>query len=181
MHTYISILRGINVSGQKMIKMDALRILYENLNFANVQTYIQSGNVIFQDRGTDTSILEGKIAGMIREKFSYDVPVMVIRLVDFETVYLNNPFLIIGGKDIGFLHVTFLGQVPDQTGIANLNGDFGRDEFAIQDKVVYLYCPDGYGRTKLSNSFFESRLKVTATTRNWKTVAQLTQMARLIR
>lgn len=180
MQTYISILRGINVSGHKIIKMDALKKMYEDAGFKKVKTFIQSGNIIFQDKETDIKTLEEKIAEKIKITFLFDVPLIVKSLNEFETIFLNNPFIKEKHKDIIKLHVTFLALKPDKSNIEKLKGDFGNDEFIITDSAIYLFCPENYGNTKLNNNFFESKLKVTATTRNWKTVTELVNLAKTI-
>ena len=182
MTTYISILRGINVSGQRMIKMDALRKLYMDLKFENVQTYIQSGNVIFQSKETDSKNLEKKIAQEIFKTFSFEVPVIVMDIRELKSVVKNNPFLDDKAKDHAFLHVTFLSAEPEKEKFDKLPKEqYLPDEFELVGKAIYLYCPNGYGNTKLTNSFFESKLKVVSTTRNWKTTNELLNIAEKIR
>ncbi len=177
MLSFISILRGINVSGHNMIKMEALKTLFQNLGFNDVRTYIQSGNVIFQAGENDTEEMAAKIRQKIKETFGFEVPVLVLEQSLMQNIYLNNPFLksrITAEGSLSplpHLHVTFLAKQLLPENMGKLQGlQFAPDEFVIMDKVVYLFCPNGYGRTKLTNSFFESKLKVTATTRNWKTV-----------
>ena len=178
MKTYISILRGINVSGHKKIKMDALRNIYDALKFKSVRTYIQSGNVIFKTRETDCPVLEKKIARKIAEEYNFDVPIMVKDLEELTVVIKNNPFVNKRKEDVSKLHVTFLSQTPEQANIDKIkSGLFTPDEFLLSGKTVYLFCPDGYGRTKLTNTFFENKLKIVATTRNWKTVNELVKMS----
>ena len=151
---YISMLRGINVSGQKIIRMEELASLYESLGFKNVRTYVQSGNVLFDSPLTDGTKLTRLIADRIK------------------------PFLKERGIDPARLYVTFLSEVPDLEALNLLRTvKDEHDEFRIAPKEVYLHCPDGYGRTKLSNNFFEKTLKVAATTRNWNTVKALLGMA----
>ncbi|MCX6151140.1 MAG: DUF1697 domain-containing protein [Ignavibacteriales bacterium] len=181
MQTYISILRGINVSGQKMIKMDALRKIYENINFKNIQTYIQSGNVIFQYKKAVNFELETKITDKIFEEFGFEVPVMVKELYELLFILMNNPFVNKRNEDITKLHVTFLSQEPEQVNIDKLkDGNYGSDEYIIIGKTVYLFCPNGYGKTKLTNTFFENKLKTVATTRNWKTINELVNIAQKV-
>lgn len=176
--TYISILRGINVSGQKMIKMDALRQMYQDLGFLSVQSYIQSGNVIFQTKDTPNSELEKMITSKISDVFGFDVPVLVLSLEEMKTVAENNPFLNDRHEDINFLYVTFLADVPDQALIAKIrNEEKTDDEFEVTVKAIYLFCPKNYGKSKLNNNFFESKLKTRATTRNWKTVLELVSLS----
>ena len=178
MQTYISILRGINVGGHKMIKMDALRKMYETLDFTNVKTYIQSGNVIFVYKKANCEDLENKIAENIVKTFGFDVPVMVKTSDDISEVLQNNPFVNERNEDEKTLHVTFLSKIPDAADVEKIkNGQYTGDEFVIVEKNVYLYCADSYHKTKLSNNFFENKLKVTATTRNWKTVNELGKLS----
>lgn len=178
MHTYISILRGINVSGYRMIKMDALRQLFSDLGFKNVHSYIQSGNMVFQSQESDPQILENKIAERIMEQFGFEVPVIVKELDELKQIVADNPFLKDKTKDIASLHVTFLSDKPGQEGIDSLKtGEYLTDEFYIFDKAIYLYCRNGYGKTKLTNGLLEKKLKVTATTRNWKTTNELISIA----
>jgi uncharacterized protein (DUF1697 family) len=175
---YISILRGINVSGQKLIKMDALRALYENLGFKDVTTYVQSGNVVFNTKTTDVLKLEKKIAAQINTEFGYEVPVLVLTIDQLKKVIQNNPFLKDKQKDVAFFHVTFLSQPPVKNQLTGIEEKKTAGEaVALVDTVIYLYCPNGYGKTKLTNNFIETKLKVDATTRNWKTVNELYKMA----
>jgi len=178
MQTYISILRGINVSGHKLIKMKALQELYENLGFSNVRTYIQSGNVVFGSKSEDTGKLEKIIASAILKNFEFEVPIIVLKRDELNYITSQNMFLTQREKDISKLHVTFLSKEPEK----NLAESIGReeyspDEYNIVGKAIYLFCPQGYGNTKLNNNFFEKKLKVQATTRNWKTVLELLNLS----
>ncbi len=177
MQTYISILRGINVSGHKSIKMEALRKLYQQLNFKQVQTYIQSGNVIFQAHLSNQEDLQLLIQQKIKETFDFDVPVLIKEKSYFDEIIRLNPFI---NKNMNSSkwHVTFLSQMPSTPLLEKLKShDFLPDEFVIVDDAIYLHCPNGYGISKLNNTFFEKKLEVSATTRNWKTINELVNMA----
>jgi len=179
METYISILRGINVSGQKKIVMTDLKALYENLEFEDVATYIQSGNVIFKTgKKMANTLLATIIEEAIFAKYHFNVPVIIRSVEEIRNVISINPFL--HDKDINTekLHVTFLAETPGLTSLESIKTfDFPPDKFIIIVKEVFLYCPVNYGETKLSNKFFESKLKVSATTRNWKTINKLFEIA----
>jgi len=178
MTTYISILRGINVSGHNLIKMDALRKLYENLGFQNVTTYVQSGNVVFTGDEIDVNESGQRISQQIEKDFGYEVPVIVLTLSKLKQVIDTNPFLKDNNIDIAYLHVTFLSSIPDHYDHKIIEDKKqGEEEISFSDNAVYLYCPNGYGRTKLTNNFLESKLKVGATTRNWKTTTELLKIA----
>jgi len=177
MTTYIALLRGINVSAAKTIKIEALRLTFQKLGFVNVATYIQSGNVVFNAGENNTLQLVDKIAAAIQTDFGFDVPVIVLSAAELQTITRNNP-LNDGAKDTTFLHVTFLAEKPAAFNFSDIEAKKqGNEQIIISGKVVYLYCPHGYGKTKLNNTFLESKLKVAATTRNWKTTCELLRMA----
>jgi uncharacterized protein (DUF1697 family) len=179
MQTYIAILRGINVSGQKMIKMDSLKAQMEELGFKNVETYIQSGNIIFEYQKVDKSDLVKQIEHKIFEKYGFKVPVIIRTPQEFEHILSHNSFIISRNEDINKLHVTFLSELPAQELLNNFpKPENIADELVISGDHVYVFCPNGYGNTKLNNNFFENKLKVIATTRNWKTVIKLGEMAK---
>ena len=178
MTTYISILRGINVSGQKLIKMDALKKMYENLNFENIQTYVQSGNVIFSSKEKEQKELEKIISLKIATEFGFEVPVIVLNEKTLETIIKNNPFTKDNLKDSSFLHVTFLAENPIPFNKESIiEKKQPNEEIDFTQNAVYLYCPNGYGKTKLNNNFLENKLKVKATTRNWRTTNELLKLA----
>lgn len=178
MTTYISILRGINVSGQKNIKMAALKKMYEDLKFEHAQTYIQSGNIIFQSPISTKKDLEVKISNQIRLSFGFDVPVIVLDITELTEIIEENPYALDQNKNSSGIYVTFLSAKPSHIDheILQKRKVIG-EEFTLTEKAVYLYCPNGYGKTKLTNTFFENKLKVSATTRNWKTVNELLRIA----
>ncbi len=178
MQTYISILRGINVSGHKLIKMKTLQEMYESLGFRKVKTYIQSGNVVFCAESEEVKSLEKMITEAIMKSFGFEVPVIVIEKDEMTEISVSNRFISERGEDILKLHVTFLSDEPGKKLIDDLpHEEYLPDEFYVKGKSVYLFCPNGYGNTKLSNNFFEKKLKVQATTRNWKTVLELVKMS----
>lgn len=178
MNTYIALLRGINVSGQKMIKMAALTELFNALKFTNVKTYIQSGNVVFQDKGKDTGALEKKIIKAIKETFGFDVPVLVLNAGMLPAILKSNPYMKKKDTDTDKLYLTFFNGSYDKKTLDTIAAvDYKGDEFIVKDQVIYLHLPNNYGNTKLNNNFFESKLKITATTRNWKTMNELLRMA----
>lgn len=178
MQKFVSILRGINVSGQKKILMADLKELYEQLNFRKVSTYIQSGNVVFEsNEGTTDEELAETIEQAIYKEYNFDVPVIIRRKYEIKRMVSANPFLKEKNIDLRKLHVTFLSTFPEKENLANIfNYNFPPDRFVISDKEVFLHIPGSYGETKLSNKFFENKLEVNATTRNWNTVLKLAEM-----
>lgn len=177
MLTYIALLRGINVSGKKLIKMTDLKELFEARRFLNVQTYIQSGNVIFSSTEKSTDKIKNIISKSIKQKFGFDVGIQVITPDMIEYVLRNNPF-IKKKKEVDRLYVTFLSDKPSEESINKLGTvNYSSEEYFIDQKLIYLYYPNGIGRAKLSNNQFENKLKVEATTRNWKTINKLWELS----
>jgi len=176
MKTYISILRGINVSGQKMIKMADLKTIYEELGFKKVQTYIQSGNVVFKTQETSATTLEKLISNKILNHYGFEVPNLILTPKDMKEALRNNPF-----QQYEKMYFTFLNEIPKSENIEKLSVfNFVDEHFEIIGKVVYFYCPNGYGNAKMNNNFFENKLKVAATTRNLNTVKKLLEMTTFI-
>jgi uncharacterized protein (DUF1697 family) len=176
---YISMVRGINVGGKK-VKMSKLKELYLSLNFKDVKTYIQSGNVIFRSKNLDLSYLRDIIEDKIANVFGFNVKVLIRTKIELKNVLEENP---LKREDFKHLYITFLSDVPSKNLITDLNRFIevnmkgNSDKFFISKKEIYLFLPDGYGRTKLNNNFFEKKLGVSATTRNLKSVSKLFDIA----
>ena len=177
MPTYIAMLRGINVSGHKIIKMEALRASFGALRLSNIQTYVQSGNVVFGAGNGSVAALSKKIEQRILRDFGFSVPVFLRTAKELEEIIERNPFLTDTAIDHSKLHITFLSEAAPKTALEELQPLAEKPEqFRVMGREIYLYCPDGYGRTKLSNTAIERKLSVGATTRNWKTVNTLLAM-----
>lgn len=177
MKTYISILRGINVSGKNLIKMNSLKEMYESLGFQNVTTYIQSGNIVFQTAETNLDELEMLISDGILKRYALKVPVLVRDVSELKNILAQNPLLDEIKDDTTKLHITFLSKAPETQFLEGIdNSTYLPDKFFIMERTIYLFCPNGYGNTKLSNNFFENKLKVSATTRNLRTLMELVKL-----
>jgi len=177
MLAYVAMLRGINVGGQKTIKMDHLRQLFSGLGFRNVETYVQSGNIVFQTQTENPAAVSKRIGETIHHSFGFDTPVIVRTSDQMRNVIANNPFLKEKDIDSSKLHVTFLSETTQKDSLKNLEAlSSDPDRFYTAPREIYLYCPRGYGRTKLSNNALERALSVRATTRNWKTTNTLFEM-----
>jgi uncharacterized protein (DUF1697 family) len=171
-------LRGINVAGHNQIKMTALRELFESVGFEQVQTYIQGGNVVFKAGKSSTLQISKKIEERIAKEFGFRVPVVTRTSAEMGSVIGSNPFLKTKGIDPTKLHVTFLSEAPDPAALKKLEPlAVAPDQFLSRGDEIYLYCPNGYGNTKLSNNVIEKILAAPATTRNWNTVNKLHEMA----
>ncbi len=180
MPTYISMLRGINVGGSKPIKMADLKAAYEALGLLNVQTYVNSGNVVFDTDKLTVPELVTKLEAQFKKVFGHDIPLIIRDTAALKKVIANNPFLK-SGREIqeDRLYVTFLAATPAKDLVTNLVVPQSQDdEYVVKGQEIYLYCPMGYGNTKLSNNLFEKKLKVSATSRNWRTTNALYDMAK---
>jgi uncharacterized protein (DUF1697 family) len=174
---YVAMLRGINVAGKNMIKMSDLHALFVGLGHADVATYIQSGNVVFTSRTKSAPALVSAIEQRIARDFEVDVAVVLRTKAELAKVIAGNPF-VRARADLAELHVTFLAKKPEAALVRALDGQSaGPDEFRVLGREIYLRCPSGYGTTKLNNTFWERRLKTAATTRSWKTVTKLFDLA----
>ena len=179
MSTYIALLRGINVSGQKKILMADLKALFESQGFENVQTYIQSGNVVFECDKASTKEIARLIEAAIVKQYNYHVPTLVLTVKEIEISIERNPFIGQPHIDTKNLAITFLESIPYPENLEKLAKiDFPPDQFIVDDLKIYLNLPNGAGRTKLTNNLFENKLKVSATSRNWRTVNKLVEMTR---
>ena len=177
--TYISLLRGINVSGQKKILMADLKALYVSLGFCDVLTYIQSGNVIFSSElGVDKIVT--LIEKAINKQYGFEVPVQVREVEVFEKLIVECPFREFDLVEEGTrVMVTFLAKLPSEENVVKLMTYVKEPErLVLHGRQIYLHCPNGYGKTKLSNTFIEKKLGVTATTRNWKSVVKLYELGK---
>lgn len=174
--TYIALLRAVNV-GNTWIKMAELGEMLSAIGLQNITTYIQSGNIVFTS-GATRAHCRSAIANALEKRLNAPVGVILKSRNELKTVVAANPFLESSTIDKTKLHVTFLSEVPMRQGLAKLGRiEAGADQFRASGSVIYVYCPGGYGRTKLSNSAIERALAIPATTRNWNTVNTLLAMA----
>jgi len=175
---YVALLRGINVAGHRRVPMAELRAAVEDLGCTRVSTYLQSGNVVFHTSRTAPATLATAIERQITRGLGLDVDVLVRTRAELDALAAANPFLE-EGADATALHVAFLGARPPATARRAVDPErFAPDRFALHGREVYLSCPNGYGRSRLTNPFFERALGTTVTTRNWKTVTSLVELAR---
>jgi uncharacterized protein (DUF1697 family) len=174
MSVYISLLRGINVAGQKIIKMADLRALYQQLALEQVQSYIQSGNVIFTSELNDCTRLAQDIKQAIWAHYQFDVSVFVLTPKTLQDARENLPFKDIDVASEGSkVLLCFLSEEPSNA-IELLTPYLKSNErLRIIGKVLYLHCQDGYGRSKLTHHLIEKKLHLNATARNLKTVDKL--------
>jgi uncharacterized protein (DUF1697 family) len=174
---HLCLLRGINVSGHNMMKMEALKTTLEAAGFQNVQTYIQSGNVFVDAEEENAAAVGFKIKQEIFKTFGHEVPVVVIGKSDLEVCLKNNSFLKETDLDIKKLYVAFVSTSLRSDSINDLKiSQFKPDEASIDDNRIYIKYAVGAGKTRFDQKYIEKKLNVTATIRNWNTVTQLLKL-----
>jgi len=177
MTTHLALLRGINVSGHNMIKMEALKTTLEAAGFLNVQTYIQSGNVFVDIEEENAAAVGFKIKQEIFKAFGHEVPVVVIGKSDLEVCLKNNPFLKEVAADTKKLYVAFVSTTLRSDSINDLKiSQFKPDEASIDANRIYIKYAVGAGKTRFDQKYIEKKLNVTATIRSWNTITQLLQL-----
>ena len=156
--------------------MPRLRAAFEALGHEDVSTYVQSGNVVFRSPARAASSIRAELERGIQDECGLDVVVIVRTRAELAAVFERNPFRRSRGADQQ-LHVAFLADRPSRPSIAQLDPHRSPpDEFAVVDRHVYLRCPNGMGRTKLTNDYLERQLGTSATVRNWRTVTELRRL-----
>lgn len=183
MTVYVSMLRAVNVGGTSRLKMDALRAVYESLGLADVRTLLQSGNVLFRSRLTDRRALVKRIAQEIERQLRLNVEVILRTLAEVATIVERGPVLS-PRADSRKLLVMFLSAVPDAAAQAALlkwhkSKDL-KEMIELRGPEIYLYYPDGVGRSKLTNAVIEGKLDTSGTARNWNTLVKLVEAGRAL-
>jgi len=177
MKTYIALFRGINVGGSNVVPMNELVTLLGNIGSQNVETYIQSGNAVFQNKEKNASLLSNRISAAIKKSHGFEPQVVLMESEEIEKAVGSNPFPE-AESEPKTLHVHFLASMPknpDLEALERIKGD--RERFVLEDGVFYLHAPDGIGRSKLAANA-EKLLGVSMTGRNWRTVCKVMAMAK---
>lgn len=181
MTIYIALLRGINVSGHRIIKMADLKGMFESLGLSNVKTYIQSGNVVFTS-DEDADDLSKRLEQEIDAVFGFDVPVVIRTAEELEQIMLACPFEVDSLPEKERPYTALLSATPSPEGIEQLLAvPVITEEFRVIDREVYILYGQAVHKSKLTNNLLEKKLGVAATTRNWQTMSKLTEIARAMR
>jgi uncharacterized protein (DUF1697 family) len=178
MAVIVSMLRGVNLSGRNKIKMDTLRAIYQGLGLRDSQTYVQSGNVVFRTKQQASAALAKRIEDAIEHKAGFRPAVILRTPVELRAVIAGNPFAARSGIEPNKLLVTFLAAevcAQAREEIRAIKAD--PEEVKIGGHELYIYFPNGVGRSRLSLARLEKAVKVTGTARNWNTVTKLLEMA----
>ncbi len=172
---FVALLRGINVGGKNKLPMKALVGLFEEAGCRDVRTYIQSGNVVYRAGSHLGKAVPASVAKAIERELGLQVPMVIRTAAELAAVVQENPFLK-QGVDPKFLHVAFLAGKPTKAQVRALDPERSpRDEFVVSGRELYLHCPEGMARTKLTNAYLDSKLETVSTVRNWKTVNVLAE------
>jgi uncharacterized protein (DUF1697 family) len=179
MQIYISLLRGINMTGHNSLKMNDLSEMYIDMGFTDAETHIQSGNVIFSSSSEEAvADMSLRIETAILDRFNYKVPVMIRTIEEMRRLISANPFFKEENFDPAKMAVIFLHEectISQIRQVADIN--YPRDKFKISGKEIFLLCPNGFGRTKIYTNFFEKKMGITGTARNWKTINTIIDIA----
>ncbi len=177
MARFVSLFRGINVGGNHPVRMDELKNLHESLGFWDVATYIQSGNVVFSGDDIDLAQLPEQIEDSFAHRFGFQAKAMVRSAAELNEIIANNPFRDQPEKETKWVLVLFLSTRPESTALEDLRQAYaGPEEYYLIGQELYIYYPNGMGRSKLTNVLIEKKLKASGTGRNWNTVLQLQKM-----
>ena len=167
------------MAGHNKIKMTDLADLYKELGFNDAETFIQSGNVIFTS-SSGMSVLDISISleETIRQKYNFNIPVIIRTTAEMQKLMQLNPFLAEDNFDPSKMAVIFLCEQPSEAQIQKvINIDYPPDKFKIIGSEIFIYCPNGFGRTKLYTNFFENKMKIKGTGRNWNTINKILEIA----
>ena len=171
--TYVGLLRGVNVGGNNKLPMNLLVTLCEALGCTSVRTYIQSGNVVFQASAKVAAGFAAKLKDQIKKEHGFETTLILRTEAELQASVENNPYLA-AGVDEKFLHVLFLASEPNLLDVVKLNPVCeGAEGFSLRGSEIFLYLPNGVGRSKMANYGFDKILRTVGSTRNWQTVQKL--------
>lgn len=176
MATHVALLRGINVGGKNILPMKDLAEIFLKAGCTEVRTFIQSGNVLFNAPAKVAKQIARTMPEQIEKRFGHRPPFVIRTAEQLAVAAANNPFLQ-GGAAEDKVHVMFLADAPDAARVKGLDpARSSPDAFAVRGADIYLFLPNGGGRSKLTNAYFDSKLATVSTIRNWRTVTTLLEM-----
>jgi uncharacterized protein (DUF1697 family) len=176
MKNFIALFRGINVGGHAVLPMKDLVQILEALDFRDIKTYIQSGNVVFRSPEEDPARIRGRIGAEIGKCFGFQPEVLVLEPAEIQRALESNPFPE-AESEPKTLHLSFLASVPERPDLLALESlKKDSERYALQDRVFYLHAPEGIGRSRFAANI-EKLLGVPATSRNWRTVVRIMELA----
>jgi len=171
---YVLLLRGINVGGNRKILMKDLKLLLEKNKYDSVKTYIQSGNILISTTKTPDKI-KNEIEKIIQDTYSFEVKTIVIAIDTWRGLEQKLPFELI---ELNKTFIAFLDNFPTKDSLEKLKEiEFKTEEWQLVEDMIFYKTPEGVGKSKLNNSLLEKKLKVNATSRNWKTILKLNELS----
>jgi uncharacterized protein (DUF1697 family) len=177
MRIVIALLRAVNMAGHNSIKMKELSEMFAGMDHPEAKIFIQSGNVVLQS-DDDSDKLSAEIAAAIKQEFDLDIAVMIRTAGEVQELAARNPYLREENFNGSKMAVVFLNKVPSAEALKKMEEiNFPPDKYCIDGKEIFIYCPNGFGRSKLSTNFFERKLNVFGTARNWKTINSILDIA----
>lgn len=175
MTTWVALLRGINLGSHNKVAMAELRQMADELGLTNPETYLRSGNLVIDTDLSESALVQTLVDG-IEERFGLQVPVICRSSDELGEIASSHPFSTLGLDD-KFLHVAFLDREPEDRVKEMIDpADYPPDRLEADGREIYLAYPEGSGRSKLNQGLLESRLGVSVTARNWRTVTKLAEM-----
>jgi uncharacterized protein (DUF1697 family) len=179
--TFVALLRGINVGGKHMLPMNDIVAMFRDAGCSDARACIQSGNIVFQARPSVAARIPALVEKAISDQYGFSARAVLRTATELEVVATNNP-LLGADADVGTLHVAFLADRPSPALVAALDPHRSPpDEFVARGREIYLRCPNGIARTKLTNQYFDAKLSTTSTVRTWRTVLKLLSCTHLDR
>ena len=175
MKIYLALFRGINVGGKNILPMKDLVEILKDIGCEKIKTYIQSGNAVFWAKENQKAKIAEKINSRILESHGFNPKVLLLEVAELENAIENNPFKTREGKALHFFFLESPPLEPDLDEFSNVKSD--SEEFMLDNKIFYLYAPEGIGRSKLA-ARVEKALGVPVTARNWNTVNKLVAMVK---
>jgi uncharacterized protein (DUF1697 family) len=174
----IALLRGVNVGGNRRIRMEPLKTLCRSLGLANPQTLLQSGNVVFDAGNRSAGAVRKSLEAAIEAEYGFRTAVLIRDATEMAETIRLNPFEREAIDDPSHLLVMFLEAPPESAAVERLRaGQVGPEKIAVRGRDAFLYYPDGIGRSKLTNAVLEKGMGVAGTARNWNTATRLLAMA----
>jgi uncharacterized protein (DUF1697 family) len=167
------------MAGHNSIKMNDLLNLYMDLGFTDVETYIQSGNVIFcSDKNEQVQFISKRIEDSILERFNLNIPVMIRTVPEIKELSSSNIFLSGENFNPAKMAVIFLHEECKKSQIQKVaDVNYPPDRFLVSGSEIFIYCPGGFGKTRLYTNFFEKKMGVIGTGRNWNTITTILNIA----
>jgi uncharacterized protein (DUF1697 family) len=173
---YVALMRGINVGGKNMLPMKELAAMFAAAGGSDVSTYIQSGNVLFSADDAVAAKLPDAVRKKIAARFGFEIPIVVRSQREWAKVASAHPFAG-DGVDLSILAVMFLADKPTARSIAALDAQRSPpDVFLVRGREIFVRCPTGFAKTKLTNAWFDGKLATVSTARNWRTVQKLDEL-----